>query len=150
MKWMGWAIALLCLFGFVALEEWGATRFRAAEADLEASLAEARQEAEARIGQARKTREEQQAVLAKLQEKCAEAQALREEHSHQADNLKETVAHLTAETERLRLPVGESVAVSSEEHDELREIEERISQAERDSATWERMIRMVSEPGKAL
>lgn len=150
MKWMGWGIALLCLFGLVAVKEWDTSRRRAAEANLEASLAEARQEADERIGQARKDGEEQQAFLAKLQEKCAETLALREEYRDQEVNLKETIARLTAETERLRPLAGESTVLPDGEREELRELEERINQAERNAATWERMIRMVSEPGNAL
>lgn len=147
MKWMGWGIALICLFGFVAVKEGGANRLRAAEADLETSLAETRLQADELIGQARKSCEEQQAFLAKLQEKYAETLALREECRAQEDYLKEAILRLVAETERLRQLAGESALASNEEREE---IEERISQAERNAATWEQMIRMASEPGKAL
>ncbi|MDX9979197.1 MAG: hypothetical protein RBU25_04020 [Lentisphaeria bacterium] len=147
MKWMGWGIALLCLCGLAAVKAWDANRLRAVAADLEANLAETRQEAEERIGQARKTGEEQPAFLAKLQEKYAETLALREEYRDQEVYLKETILHLVAETERLRQLAG---AFANPPGGEREELEERISQAERNAAIGERMIRMVSEPEKAL
>jgi len=147
MKWLGWIIALFCLVGFIAVREQDAGKLREAREELESGVAEVRRQADEQIAKAQAGFEERSASLAKIRPIVADLQAQRDERKAQEEELKQSIDRLTAAIERLRETEAESADAPSDNREELAELQERISQAERIAALWRQMLRMVSQPG---